>query len=84
MKSLKGSRNLGRTARKRGRQGYEAGIVRGANPGSDRKGPSRGDDGRSAKGPRRRLDHQSAQACPRTGCGYLHRQVQILSGICGH
>ena len=51
---------------------------------SDRKGPPRRDDGRSAERPQRSLDHQSAQACLGTGCGPLHGREPILSGIRGH
>ena len=68
----------------KGRQGHEAGVVGRANPGSDRKGSPRRDDGRSAERPQRSLDHQSAQACLGTGCGPLHGRKQILSGIREH
>jgi len=66
----------------KGWQGREAGIVGRASPGSDREGPSRGDDGRSAQRPQRSLDHQSAQACRGAGRDPLHGREQILSGIC--
>lgn len=66
----------------KGWQGREAGIVGRASSGSDREGPSRGDDGRSAQRPQRSLDHQSAQACRGAGRDPLHGREQILSGIC--
>ena len=46
--SFKGFRNLGRTARKRGGKAAKRGLSAEASSGSDREGPSRGDDGRSA------------------------------------
>ena len=82
LESFKGSRNLGRTARKRGGKAAKRGLSAEASSGSDREGPSRGDDGRSAQRPQRSLDHQSAQACRGAGRDPLHGREQSLSGIC--
>ena len=82
LESFKGSRNLGRTARKRGGKAAKRGLSAEQVPvliARDRHGEMTDE---VLKEPQRSLDHQSAQACRGAGRDPLHGREQILSGIC--